>query len=117
MYWNGAVHWLTGWGNIVYLDMSEEKHHEMPVPCASNIEEYLGNCCEHLYWIGRVDQDVELIVFEMEDDRCGWFVKYRVDLQCVSSLFSDLGYAEIPAWYPKFRVIAIVDQSEVGEGP
>ena len=122
VYWNGAVHWVTYMKNIVYLDMSEEKLHEMAIPRASrgwgtNIKEYFGNCCGHLYWIEGVDRHMELIVFEMEDERCGWFVKYRVDLQRVSSSFPDPGYVEVPAWEPKFRVIAIVDQSEVGEEP
>lgn len=121
VYWNGAVHWVRDCGKGIYFDLSEEKLHEFPIPGASNdrghkIVKYFGGCCGHLYWVEGVElEPMELIVYEMEDDHCGWFVKYRVDLKWVWSWYQNPGSGGMEALYSKFTVLAIVDQSEVGE--
>lgn len=56
-------------------------------------------------------------MYEVEDDRCGWFVKYRVDLHWVSTLFPKMSAAEEEMGFSKFTVLAIVDRSEVDEEP
>ncbi|KAG7035551.1 F-box protein, partial [Cucurbita argyrosperma subsp. argyrosperma] len=119
VYWNGAVHWVRYCGKGIYFDLSEEKLHEFPVPEASNdrghkIVKYFGGCCGHLYWVEGVElEPMELIVYEMEDDHCGWFVKYRVDLKWVWSWYQNPGSGGMEALYSKFTVLAIVDQSIV----
>ncbi|XP_038877127.1 F-box protein At5g07610-like [Benincasa hispida] len=121
VYWNRAVHWISTWENSLYFDLYEEKLHELPMPRVPDGREerrvkYFGTCGGNLHLIEIYDaRDMELNVYEMQDDHSGWFVKYRVDLHGVSVAFPEM----IPSvmdvdlgFFPKFSVMAIVDGIE-----
>ncbi|XP_023549834.1 F-box protein At5g07610 [Cucurbita pepo subsp. pepo] len=124
VYWNSAVHWIDAWENCLYFDLREEKLHELPMPRVpegweERRVEYFGSCGGNLHLIENYEpQDLVFNVYEMKDDHSGWFVKYRVDLRCVSVAFPEIVPSEENlefGFIPKFSVIAIVDGTEVGE--
>lgn len=124
VYWNGAVHWISTWENCLYFDLREERLHELPMPRVPDGWEerrtvYAGNCGGRLRLIEVYDpRGLQFNVYEMEDDRSGWFVKYRIDLHCVSAAFPEVICSEENlelGLFPKFSVLAIIDRSEGDE--
>lgn len=124
VYWNRAVHWISTGENCLYFDLYEQKLHELPMPRVPDgweerRVEYFGNCGGHLHLIEIYEpQELQLDVYEMREDRCGWFVKYRVDLRCVSVAFPKMIPSEEElewGFLNKFSVMAIVGGVEVDE--
>lgn len=117
VYWNNAVHWISTLENSLYFDLCEEKLHELPMPrvpygLEERRVEYFGNCGGNLHLIEVYEAEMELNVYQMQDNHSGWFVKYRVDLRGVSVGFPEM----IPSvmdvdmgFFPKFSVAAIVE--------
>ncbi|KAK9292314.1 hypothetical protein L1049_020279 [Liquidambar formosana] len=97
VYWNGAIHWITNVRkkSVFSFDVDEERViGETPMPVIRDWNRmsvrYFGECRGHLHLVLISGRQPWFIVYEMERDYSGWFVKYKVDLGAVSSLFSDI---------------------------
>ncbi|KGN50317.1 F-box protein At5g07610 [Cucumis sativus] len=121
VYWNNAVHWISTSENSLYFDLREEKVHDLPMPGVPDGQEqrrvkYFGTCGGNLNLIEIYEaQEMELNVYQMQDDHCGWFVRYRVDLRGVSVVFPEMIPSEDDAdlgLFPKFSVAAVVEGIE-----
>ena len=117
VYWNGAIHWVSPREASLYFDLSEETVREMLMPSLPDgFDErgirYFGESLGHLH-IGEIYTDFtsQLNVYEMERDRSGWFLKFRVDLNGVAVAFPDLieGYLEENEYnHYSFSILCVV---------
>ena len=119
VYWNGAIHWVSPREASLYFDLSEETLREMLMPSLPDGFDqrgigYFGESLGHLH-LGEIYNDFistsQLNVYEMERDRSGWFLKFRVDLNGVAVAFPDLieGYLEENDYYHySFPILCVV---------
>ncbi|KAM7491693.1 hypothetical protein LguiA_034614 [Lonicera macranthoides] len=98
IYCNGAIHWLT-WGlSTNYFDLDQERIQVMPMPpfprelgYSLRKSHYFGESSGHLYLIETYElMRIQFDVFEMERDRSGWFVRYRVDLNSMVNTYPEM---------------------------
>ncbi|KAL7229417.1 hypothetical protein ACSBR2_008011 [Camellia fascicularis] len=94
VFWNGALHWVSiSGGDSLYFNVDEERLETMPMPpIPDGWEErrlrYFRESRDHLHLIEIYGpRTTQFNVYEMERDYCGWFVKYRVDLDAIPNLF------------------------------
>ncbi|KAE8670914.1 hypothetical protein F3Y22_tig00112044pilonHSYRG00106 [Hibiscus syriacus] len=79
VFWNGAICWLSDWGDSLGFDVEEEKMRDIPMPSVVTGDvrshRYLGESGGHLHLVEIYGSDNLLFdVFEMERDNSGWFV-------------------------------------------
>jgi len=81
-----VIHWLSDGNVVLGIDVESEKMIEMPnlpeIYSAWKIK-YFGECGGRLILIQTLtpsEYDVALNIFEMEEDFCGWILKFQVDL-------------------------------------
>ncbi|KAK8657874.1 hypothetical protein V6N13_036093 [Hibiscus sabdariffa] len=123
VFWNGAIHWLSDWGDSLCFHVEEEKMRDIPMPSILDEDvrrcRYFGESRGHLHLVEIYGPDNLLFdVFEMERDYSGWFVKYRVDLNPVAASFPEMvrGYVDpIDLQFYAFSVLCVV-REETDEG-
>ena len=92
-YLNGCVRWLSYGPKSLYLNVREERIMQMPMPQIDVFKKsyrYVGESGGHLHLIVASTfnpKPPQFDVFEMERDRSGWFVKFRVNLSAISTAF------------------------------
>ncbi|KAH7520918.1 hypothetical protein FEM48_Zijuj08G0196600 [Ziziphus jujuba var. spinosa] len=91
VFWNGAVNWISKRHSLLYFNLEEEQLNEMPLPFnpeRSNTSfMYFGESRDHLHLITMFNRKTQFDVYEMERDYSNWFVKFRVDLSEVASVY------------------------------
>lgn len=92
---HNAIHWMSSWGRFLCFDLDQERFKEMPGIGdwgGGNQCRYFGGSRDNLHLILSNDsyQSKELDVYEMEKDYSRWFIKYRVDLSQVISVFPEM---------------------------
>ncbi|XP_015891117.3 F-box protein At5g07610 [Ziziphus jujuba] len=91
VFWNGAVNWISKRHSLLYFNLEEEQLNEMPLPFNPEISNtsfmYFGESRDHLHLITVFKGKTEFDVYEMERDYSNWFVKFRVDLSEVASVY------------------------------
>ncbi|CAL5322948.1 unnamed protein product [Camellia sinensis] len=97
VFWNGALHWIsTSGGDSLYFNVDEELLETMPMPpIPDGWEErrlrYFRESRDHLHLIEIYGpHTTQFNVYEMERDYCGWFVKYRVDIDAIPNAFPEM---------------------------
>ncbi|CAL5322919.1 unnamed protein product [Camellia sinensis] len=97
VFWNGALHWIsTSGGDSLYFNVDEERLETMPMPpIPDGWEErrlrYFRESRDHLHLIEIYGpHTAQFNVYEMERDYCGWFVKYRVDIDAIPNAFPEM---------------------------
>ncbi|GMJ00167.1 hypothetical protein like AT5G07610 [Hibiscus trionum] len=116
VFWNGAIHWLSDWGDSLCFEVEEEKMRDIPMPSVVNEDlkpyRYFGESGGHLHLVETCGTENLLFdVFEMERDYSGWFVKYRVDLNPVAVSFPEMvrGYVDpIDLQFYAFSILCVV---------
>ncbi|KZV13782.1 F-box protein-like [Dorcoceras hygrometricum] len=90
VYWNGAIHWMDTVGNAesLYFNVATKALRNTPsLPLTYTTrckrDNYFGESCDHLHFIDMRGPRVKLVVYELERDYSGWFMKYQVDLSAV----------------------------------
>ncbi|TXG70550.1 hypothetical protein EZV62_005485 [Acer yangbiense] len=93
LFCNGAIHWVNWPGTSLYWNIDEVQLHEMPMPTTLIPEHrirlrYFGESRRHLHLVDMYGpSSTKFIVYEMERDYSGWFVKYRVDVDGITIAF------------------------------
>ncbi|XVF49412.1 hypothetical protein PTKIN_Ptkin04bG0009800 [Pterospermum kingtungense] len=121
VYWNGAIHWLSDWGDSsLCFDVEQEQIRDMPMPIMTTpfvngdtlSYRYFGESGGHLHLIEVHGSDnLEFDVYEMEKDYSGWFVKYKVDLNPIAAAFPEMarGYVDpIDLHFYAFSILCVV---------
>ncbi|GKV05140.1 hypothetical protein SLEP1_g17182 [Rubroshorea leprosula] len=96
VFWNGAIHWIGFSGHCYCFDVDQKCLQRMPSPllpedwniCHSHyFEESLGN----LYFVAFDNtRSSNFIVFEMNRDYSGWFVKHQLNINTILPAFPDI---------------------------
>ncbi|PPS07480.1 hypothetical protein GOBAR_AA13180 [Gossypium barbadense] len=100
VFWNGAIHWVSDWGDWLCFDVEEEQMRDILMPSGDGdlrLYRYFRESGDHLHLVEVYGSDnLQFDVYEMERDRSGWFVKYQVDLNPVAAAFTEMvrGYAD-----------------------
>ncbi|MBA0878328.1 hypothetical protein Goshw_008195 [Gossypium schwendimanii] len=122
VFWNGAIHWVSDWGDSLCFDVEEEQMRDIPMPSGDGdvrLYRYFGESGDHLHLVEVYGSDnLQFDVYEMERDRSGWFVKYQVDLNPVAAAFPEMvrGYADpIDLLSYAFSILCVVHE-ETDEG-
>ncbi|XWS60128.1 hypothetical protein CRYUN_Cryun07bG0007800 [Craigia yunnanensis] len=94
VFWNGAIHWLSAWGDSLCFDVEEEQIRDMPMPSVTGdgpLYRYFGESGGHLHLIEVYGSDnLQFDVYEMERDYSGWLVRYQVDLNPIAAAFPEM---------------------------
>ncbi|KAK9291875.1 hypothetical protein L1049_019825 [Liquidambar formosana] len=114
VFWNGAVHWITESTTVFSFDVNQERVlGEMAMPQIKDWNKrsirYFGASRDHLHVIlisGACAP--QFLVYEMKRDYSGWFVKYKVDLRALKTLFSDMGGSNFDISKLRYRRLAIL---------
>lgn len=122
VFWNGAIHWLSDWGDSLCFDVEEEQMRDIPMPSGNDdvrLYRYFGESGHHLHLVEVYgSENLQFDVYEMERDHSGWFVKYRVDLNPVAAAFPETvrGYVD-PVDLPSyaFSILCVIHE-ETDEG-
>ncbi|XVF11233.1 hypothetical protein REPUB_Repub08aG0008700 [Reevesia pubescens] len=117
VFWNGAIHWLSEWGDSLYFDVEEEQIRDMPMPAVVEdvrLYRYFGESGGHLHLIEVYGSNtLQFDVYEMERDYSGWFVKYKVDLNPIAAAFPEMarGYVDpIDLHSYAFSILCVVHE-------
>lgn len=93
----GVIYWLSHEGVVLGFDIDSEKMIEKStnppkIPCVLFMM-YFGECDGRLILVQLcLTSDLEFAILEMDKDYSRWIVKYRVDLEPLSSMESKLSY-------------------------
>ncbi|XP_065871766.1 F-box protein At5g07610 [Euphorbia lathyris] len=119
VFWNGGIHWYTDSGPCLYFDVDEEEIKEMAMPSPIPDDwyrrrvRYFGESRGHLQLIEIYHPpSTQFDVWEMENDRSGWSVKYRVNLDGIVSGFPGMIRSYIDPSelnYYVFEILCIVE--------
>ncbi|XP_051137887.1 F-box protein At5g07610-like [Andrographis paniculata] len=97
VYSNGAVHWLHNEADeLLFYNVDEDKFGKNLLPCSRRGIRYFGESNDkfHIvvcnYW-----NEITLMIYEMEKDRSGWFVKYKVHILPQLAAFRGRAYANL----------------------
>ncbi|KAF7154298.1 hypothetical protein RHSIM_Rhsim01G0013300 [Rhododendron simsii] len=96
VFWNGAIHWLTGDHFLKRFDVDVEEMIAMPIPQSPKIFSryrtmYFGKCGDSLILIQSPSYcPSEFKILELEKDYSGWVVKCRVNLKPLISEFPEM---------------------------
>ncbi|WCJ36434.1 F-box family protein [Euphorbia peplus] len=120
VFWNGGIHWYTDSGPCLYFDVDEEEMKEMPMPSPLPDEwirrrvMYFRVSRGHLQLIEIYHPpSTRFDVWEMKNDRSGWSLKYKVNLDGIASEFpgmisSFVDPSEVK--YYVFQIMCIVER-------
>ncbi|XP_076950268.1 F-box protein At5g07610-like [Bidens hawaiensis] len=105
VYWNGAVNWIPApfnrSSNFLYFKLDGEQLQMLPLPKGKGtvsdkiLTMYVGESRGHLHLILLVDREEDILlvnVYEMLRNHSGWFVKYRLQLDELLSVFPSLKF-------------------------
>ncbi|KAK9291571.1 hypothetical protein L1049_019519 [Liquidambar formosana] len=127
VFWNGAIHWVGDQGTSLCFDVDQERLRELPMPplpdgLFEREVRYFGESQDHLHLVETYGpRTAQFNVYEMERDYSGWFVKYCVDLDTLTTAFPEMmarngNYFNSPHWdFYGFAVLCIL-QGETDEG-
>ncbi|WCJ36433.1 F-box family protein [Euphorbia peplus] len=121
VFWNGGIHWYTNSGLCLYFDVVKEEIKEiaMPNPIPDNWQwhqrsvYYFGASRGHLHLIQIYHPpSTQFGAWEMKNDKSGWSLKYKVNLDGIVSKFpgmirSFLDPSELD--YYAFEILCIVE--------
>lgn len=117
VFWNGAIHWVSDWGDSLCFDVEEEQMRDILMPSGDGdlrLYRYFRESGDHLHLVEVYGSDnLQFDVYEMEKDHSGWFVKYQVDLNPVAAAFPEMvrGYADpIDLHSYAFSILCVVHE-------
>ncbi|KAK9275279.1 hypothetical protein L1049_022541 [Liquidambar formosana] len=97
VFWNGAIHWPSCWSETsLCFDINRGSLRTMPMPpiqSGQSIRTYrfFGESRGHLHLVEFFGYfTIQFDVFELERDYSKWFIKYRVDLDVVTTAFPEV---------------------------
>ncbi|KAJ0041812.1 hypothetical protein Pint_18040 [Pistacia integerrima] len=96
VFWKGSIHWISPPVTCFYFNVDEEKLRDMPMPPIpeewdERRRSYFGESGGYLHLIENYGPGGAVFnVLEMERGYSGWFVKYRVDLFGVATVFPEM---------------------------
>ncbi|XP_057972835.1 F-box protein At5g07610 [Malania oleifera] len=111
VFWNGAINWVSSWGDSLYFNVDSECLGTMPMPAVPDgwFERrfwYFGESTNRLHLIEMNDpRSREFNVLEMGRDYSGWFVKYRVDLGSIANAFPEMVWDDMSC---AFSVLSVM---------
>ncbi|KAA8533899.1 hypothetical protein F0562_031416 [Nyssa sinensis] len=117
VYWNGAIHWISSWEDSLYFNVDEERLETMLMPLVPDGWDerrfgYFGESRDHLHLVEIYGPSTSRFnVYEMERDYSKWFVKFRVDLDPVSTVFPEMIRSHLHPWdlrYFSFVLLSLV---------
>ncbi|THG11016.1 hypothetical protein TEA_028832 [Camellia sinensis var. sinensis] len=118
VFWNGALHWIsTSGGDSLYFNVDKERLETMPMPpIPDGWEErrlrYFRESRDHLHLIEIYGpHTTQFNVYEMERDYCGWFVKYRVDIDAIPNAFPEMIHSSLDPsdlYYYQFVILDLI---------
>ncbi|CAK9135124.1 unnamed protein product [Ilex paraguariensis] len=124
VFWNGAINWVSSWGDSLYFNVDEEHLGTMPMPpMPDGWEErrlrYFGEYSDHLHLIEIYGpRTTHFSVYEMAKDYSGWSVKYLVDLDPVMDAFPEsiCTYLDPSGLhYYKFLILTVIRRDDDDE--
>ncbi|KAM0985742.1 hypothetical protein ACFX13_013205 [Malus domestica] len=97
VYWNGAIYWYHQRKNsLAYFDLDTGCLERLRMPLLSlgsypMVFDHFGESGGHLHLVGICSPRTTLFtVFELQQDRSGWFVKCNGDLDAVAAAFPKM---------------------------
>ncbi|THF94268.1 hypothetical protein TEA_011494 [Camellia sinensis var. sinensis] len=118
VFWNGALHWIsTSGGDSLYFNVDKERLETMPMPpIPDGWEErrlrYFRESRDHLHLIEIYGpHTTQFNVYKMERDYCGWFVKYRVDIDAIPNAFPEMIHSSLDPsdlYYYQFVILDLI---------
>lgn len=96
---NGAMHWICMEGDSFYFVLENETMKTLPVPpmhtdiYTTTRLRFLGQSGGYLHLVdieANLFQSPPMDIYEMRRDYSGWFLKYRIDLNDIGSVFPDM---------------------------
>lgn len=111
---NGLISWIGDASKVLLYDTDEHRFRTVPSPPGHGgyrWHRYFGESCGHLHLIEiSRPQLSQFEVLEMEKDYSGWFVKYNVDLNAISSAFPEMVCNPLEPYYS--FVVVFVDEHD-----
>ncbi|KAD4584135.1 hypothetical protein E3N88_21736 [Mikania micrantha] len=124
VYWNGSFLWAPSSVGPKYLKLDIERFFELslPSPLPARVAIfggyregarplYFGESRGHLHLVDTSDHEnhLHLNVYEMSNDRSGWFVKHRVELDDLRAAYPDMTRINQQQTRPDYYNFEILD--------
>ncbi|KAM5553568.1 F-box protein [Rosa sericea] len=94
VYWKDAIYWYNQKNqSLAYFNFDDDSMESLPKPQVSGTMTYyyFGESGGHLHLVGACRPWTTLFtVFEMKEDRSGWFVKYNGDFGALAAAFPKM---------------------------